>query len=66
MHENIRAIVAADEAETLGIVEPLDGTDLTIRHETHSKTRFFNNKETRPLRGGRLTGVLRKTLGGER
>jgi hypothetical protein len=30
MHENIRAIVTADEAETLGIVEPLDGTDLTI------------------------------------
>ncbi|GLQ96283.1 hypothetical protein GCM10007863_07010 [Dyella mobilis] len=44
MHEDIRAIVAADKAETLGIVEPLNGTDLTIRHETHSKTRFFNNE----------------------
>ena len=32
MHENVRAIVTADEAETLGVVEPLDGTDLTIRH----------------------------------
>ena len=29
MHEHVRAVVAADEAEALGIVEPLDGTDLT-------------------------------------
>jgi hypothetical protein len=30
MHENVRAIVTADETEALGVVEPLDGTDLTI------------------------------------
>jgi hypothetical protein len=44
MHENIRAIVTADEAETLGIVEPLYGTDLTIRHITHSKLRYLKKR----------------------
>src|SRR5690606_18908259 len=32
MDEHIRAGIAADKAESLGIVEPLDGADLTIRH----------------------------------
>jgi hypothetical protein len=30
MHEYVRAIVTANETEALGVVEPLDGTDLTI------------------------------------
>ncbi|GLQ87588.1 hypothetical protein GCM10007898_11540 [Dyella flagellata] len=63
MHENIRAIVAADEAETLGIVEPFDGTDLTIRHVAHSKTQVFKQRDSTTARGSLLTGVLRKTQG---
>ena len=30
MNEHVRAAVAGDEAEALGFVEPLDGTNLTI------------------------------------
>jgi hypothetical protein len=33
MHEYVRAIIPADETETLGVVEPLDGTYFTIRHD---------------------------------
>src|SRR5690606_32306344 len=32
MHEQVRAALRGDEAEALGVVEPLDGTGLTIRH----------------------------------
>jgi hypothetical protein len=32
MHEKVRAALRGDEAKTLGIVEPLDGTGLTVRH----------------------------------
>src|SRR5690348_6243413 len=34
VHEQVRAALRGDEAEALGVVEPLDGTSLTIRHET--------------------------------
>src|SRR5690242_3909909 len=37
MHEHVRSVLTADEAETLAFVEPLDGTDLTIRHGTLHK-----------------------------
>jgi hypothetical protein len=50
MHENIRAIVTADEAETLGVVEPFDGTDLTIRHVAHSKLKFSKRLDHREMR----------------
>jgi hypothetical protein len=33
MHEQVGTAFRRDEAETLGIVEPLDGTGLTIRHD---------------------------------
>jgi len=36
MHEKVFTIGAADEAETLGVVEPLDGAGLTIGHVTYS------------------------------
>src|SRR4249919_1857911 len=32
MHEQVRAALRGDEAEALGIVEPLYGSSLTIRH----------------------------------
>jgi hypothetical protein len=55
MHEHIRAIVAADKAETLGIVEPLDCADLTIRHETllinGTKARRFGNADLLDVHG---------------
>src|SRR5690348_12272570 len=31
--EHVLAVLAADEAEALGIVEPLDGTGFTVRHD---------------------------------
>src|ERR1700733_3332813 len=34
MHKHVRATLPADEAETLGVVEPLDGTYFTIRHDS--------------------------------
>src|SRR5690242_19135452 len=37
MHEHIRSVLTADEAEALAFVEPLNGTDLTIRHGTLHK-----------------------------
>jgi hypothetical protein len=33
MHEDVRAVFTTDEAKALGVVEPLDGTYLTIRHD---------------------------------
>src|SRR5690606_1657564 len=32
MHEQVGAALRGDEAEALGVVEPLDGTGLTIGH----------------------------------
>jgi hypothetical protein len=32
VHEEVRAALGGDETEALGIVEPLDGSGLTIRH----------------------------------
>src|SRR5688500_10884677 len=32
VHEKVRARLRGDEAEALGVVEPLDGSGLTIRH----------------------------------
>src|SRR5690606_25188934 len=32
MDEHVLAVLRGDETEALGVVEPLDGTDLTIRH----------------------------------
>jgi hypothetical protein len=37
MDENVLAILTGNEAKPLGVVEPLDGTNLTIRHETLSQ-----------------------------
>src|SRR5690348_13457440 len=34
MHEHVGAVLTADEAEPLGVVEPLDGTCFTIRHDS--------------------------------
>ena len=36
VHEQVRAAFRGDEAEALGVVEPLDGAGLTIRHLTNS------------------------------
>jgi hypothetical protein len=33
MHEHIGAVFTADEPETLAVVEPLDSSNLTIRHK---------------------------------
>ena len=34
MHEHVRAIITADKAETLGVIEPLHCTYFTIRHDS--------------------------------
>lgn len=36
VHKQVRAAFRGDEAEALGVVEPLDGAGLTIRHLTNS------------------------------
>src|SRR5688500_11479794 len=36
VHEQVRAGLRGDEAEALGVVEPLDGTGLTIGHLSYS------------------------------
>src|SRR5687767_7160003 len=54
--EEIRARFRGDEAEALGIVEPLDGSGLTIRHFfvplQHERLRHCRSEVTE-LRGGR-------------
>src|SRR5690349_18709023 len=43
MHEDVGATLPADEAKALGVVEPLDGTDLTIRHDTLRSVKSKNH-----------------------
>src|SRR6476469_4077791 len=40
VHEQVRAGLRGDEAEALGVVEPLDGTALTIRHLVTPSCKF--------------------------
>jgi hypothetical protein len=41
VNENIRAAFALNEPVTLGIIEPLDGSGLTICHYQLLQTRYF-------------------------
>src|SRR5476649_800217 len=56
MHKHVRATLPADETETLGVVEPLDCTYFTIRHDS---LRSIPDAETnRPQRADGLLGLL--------
>src|SRR5687767_5749055 len=45
VHEHVRARFTGNEAEALAVVEPLNGTGLTIRHVTTPKSNMKRSTE---------------------
>ena len=60
MHKHIRATFTADEAKTLGVVEPFDCTYFTIRHDS-----LRSNPDSETNRPQRADGLLSMTRSGD-